>query len=137
LAAAALAAAVMTGHPLGARLAPWGTGLEREGGGTASRLARGGVERALQLLQEEPAYRKALLRGRSVPGLGNDVVYFDLPGGSYRVTARFNKAYGRIRIVGTGRDWSTGRSSSVLLETSWPEPSPGPTALTSPGDPLR
>lgn len=93
-------------------------------------LAEAGASRAVWKLKERSRNFEDALSGVPIAGYDADVVYDDVPGGSYRV--RFSSGPGehQITVVSTGKDDSSGEYRSietvlerVLVPAPWSSPS--------------
>jgi hypothetical protein len=114
-AAAGLAIAIVVGYPVGGRLLAIDAASPHGGSEPAFYLAKAGVNRALSQMNQRRANLQALVEGKTIPGCDNDLLYTDIPGGSYKVTAIYDRTAKEFRIIGTGVETKTGQKRSVQL----------------------
>jgi hypothetical protein len=113
-AAVGLALAIVLGYPVSGWMMDR-DGAEDGGSSAAYSLAKAGVDRALWQINQKKMNLQAIVDGSFVPGLNDDTSYTDLPGGAYKVQARYDKAAKEIRILGTGIEAKTGAKRSLEL----------------------
>jgi len=115
-AAVGIALALVVGYPVGGWLMEPNSGLSPNGGNLAAfHLAKAGVDRALWQMNHEKANLDTLLAGESISGLSGSKIYTDVPGGTYKVEARYDKASRSFEITGTGTDAETGKVRAIQM----------------------
>jgi len=115
-AAFGFALALVVGYPVGGWLAGTNDGIRpQDGNMTSFHLAKAGVDRGMWKINRSRVNLDALMDGAFVPGLNGDKTYRDVPGGTYKVQARYDKAAKRFLVKGTGKDAQTGEERAIEL----------------------
>jgi hypothetical protein len=132
-AATGFAMAIIMGYPMTGWLLETQSPREPKAYSTAFRLAKAGVDRGLWQMNQQRVSLDHILAGRSIVGLEGDIAYDDVPGGSYKVKVAYVKDRKEFRVIGTGKDETTGEQRALelvlkqepdekgLLQTEWRE----------------
>lgn len=115
-AAMGLAMAIVAGYPIsGWLMETHSSGLGNAGSKSAFHLAKAGVDRGLWSINQQRKTLDAVIKGKAVAGLDGDVVFSDIPGGTYKITARYDRQSRAIRVTSTGVDLNSGSSKTLEL----------------------
>ncbi len=74
---------------------------------SAFNLAKAALEKGLWTLHSNSGYWKRVSTGGSIPGYSNDVIYTDIPGGSYKINIAQGESSSDVILTASAKDEST------------------------------